>query len=453
MRCLGLPGQDKVHIIRRRDLNWFPANPWSSLVEIFRHRGDGCRQRESHRERHEAALPIGTAFHERTFALCHSLNYREWSGYYTVSVYEVHHEHEYNAIRNACALIDISPLYKYLITGKDATKLVNRVNTRDVNKVAVGQVIYACWCDEDGKVIDDGTITRLEENKYRWTAADPSFRWFRQNGLNMNVQIEDISEQTAALALQGPTSAKLLKSVAEADITNLKYFRKTSGKIAGVSVDISRTGYTGDLGYEIWIPWNEAVKVWDALMDKGKQFDIHAAGMLALDVSRVEAGLLLIEVDYTSSKKALIPSQKYSPYELGFGKMVHLDKENFIGKSALERDQKEGVARQFVGLEIDWTEVEERYEKFGLSPAAPSQASRVAVPIYSGDKHVGKATTTAFSPLLKKLIAMASVGTEYSKPGAKLQMELTIEAQRMKTTATVVSLPFFNPKRKTAVPE
>jgi aminomethyltransferase len=407
-------------------------------------------------ETREAALPIGTAFHERTFALCQSLNYREWSGYYTVSVYEVHHEHEYNAIRNACALIDISPLYKYLITGKDATKLVNRIITRDVNKVAVGQVIYACWCDEDGKVIDDGTITRLEENKYRWTAADPSLRWFRQNGLNMDVQIEDISEQTAALALQGPMAAKLLRIVAEADINGLKYFRKTSGKIAGVPVDISRTGYTGDLGYEIWIPLlnhgNEALKVWDAVMENGKQFDIHAAGMLALDVSRVEAGLLLIEVDYTSSKKALIPSQKYSPYELGFGKMVHLEKENFIGKRALTRDSKQGVSRQLVGLEVDWVEVEEQFDRFGLSPAAPSQASRVAVPIYSGDKFVGKATTTAFSPLLKKLIALASVGTEYSATGTKLQMELTIEAQRMKTTAKVVPLPFFNPKRKTAVP-
>jgi aminomethyltransferase len=397
-------------------------------------------------------LPIGTAFHERTFPLCHSLNYREWSGYYTVSVYEVHHEHEYNAIRNACAMIDITPLYKYLITGKDATKLVNRVITRDINKVAVGQVIYCCWCDEDGKVIDDGTISRLDENVYRWTAADPSLRWFKQNGLNMDVEIEDISEKVAALALQGPTSGKLLKTVAEADISNLKYFRVTHGKINGVPVDISRTGYTGDLGYEIWVPWKEAVKVWDALMDKGKQFDIHAAGMLALDVARVEAGLLLIEVDYISSKKALIPSQKYSPYELGFGKMVHLDKENFIGKHALENHQKNGVARQLVGLEVDWVEVEEQHDKFGLTPAAPTQASRVSVPVYSGDKQVGKATTTAFSPLLKKLIALASVETAHSKPGTKLQMELTIEAQRLKTTATVVKLPFFNPARKTAVP-
>jgi aminomethyltransferase len=397
-------------------------------------------------------LPIGTAFHERTFPLCHSLNYREWSGYYTVSVYEVHHEHEYNAIRNACAMIDITPLYKYLVTGKDATKLVNRVITRDINKVKVGQVIYCCWCDEDGKVIDDGTISRLGENVYRWTAADPSLRWFKQNGLNMDVQIEDISEKTAALALQGPTSGQLLKVAAEADIANLKYFRVTSGKINGVPVDISRTGYTGDLGYEIWAPWQDAVKVWDALMAKGKQFDIHAAGMLALDVARVEAGLLLIEVDYVSSKKALIPSQKYSPYELGFGKMVHLEKENFVGKAALQRDEKNGVARQLVGLEVDWVEVEEQHDKFGLTPAAPAQASRVAVPVYHGSRQVGKATTTTFSPLLKKLIALASVETGSSKPGTKLQMELTIEAQRLKTTTTVVKLPFFNPSRKTAVP-
>src|SRR5437762_7253781 len=280
-------------------------------------------------------MPVGTAFHERTFALCQSLNYREWSGYYTVSVYEVHHEHEYNAIRNASALIDISPLYKYMITGKDATRLVNRVITRDIKKVKVGQVIYCCWCDEEGKVIDDGTISRLEENVYRWTAADPSLRWFRQNGLNMDVQIEDISEKVAALALQGPTSAKLLKAVADADIANLKYFRVTHGNIAGVPVDISRTGYTGDLGYEIWVPWKDGGKVWDTLAREGRQFDLHAAGMLALDVARIEAGLILIEVDYFSSKKALIEAQKFSPSEIGLGKLVHLEQEHFIGRAAL----------------------------------------------------------------------------------------------------------------------
>ncbi|MGH7946835.1 MAG: aminomethyltransferase family protein, partial [Opitutaceae bacterium] len=258
-------------------------------------------------------MPIGTAFHERTLGLCESLNYREWSGYYTVSAYEMHHEHEYNAIRNAAALIDVSPLYKYMLTGRDATRLVQRINTRDITKVAVGQVIYTCWCDERGKVIDDGTITRLTENTYRWTAADPSLRWFKQNAVGMEVSVEDISEQLAAVALQGPTSGRLLKKIAEgADIENLKYFRMTRGKIGGVAVDISRTGYTGDLGYEIWMPWRDALTVWDTLMKAGREFDIHAAGMLALDVARIEAGLLLIEVDYNSSKKALIESQKYS---------------------------------------------------------------------------------------------------------------------------------------------
>src|SRR6476661_5633637 len=218
-------------------------------------------------------MPIGTAFHERTFALCQSLNYREWSGYYAVSSYEPHHEHEYNAIRNAAALIDISPLYKYRLTGRDATRLVDRIITRDMRKVSVGQVVYTPWCDEHGKVIDDGTVSRLEENTYRWTAADPSLRWFTQNATGMNVDIEDISESVSALALQGPTSSRLLKSIiTDGDITNLKYFRVTSAKIAGIPVDISRTGYTGDLGYEIWVPSEHGVKIWDALMVGGRGF-------------------------------------------------------------------------------------------------------------------------------------------------------------------------------------
>ncbi len=268
-------------------------------------------------------MPIGTPFHERTFPLCESLNYREWSGYYTVSAYEAHHEHEYNAIRNAAALIDISPLFKYRVTGKDATRLVDRVITRDLRKVSVGQVIYTPWCDEFGKVIDDGTVSRLDENIYRWTAADPSLRWFTQNAVGLEARIEDISESVAALALQGPTSARLLKAVTEdADLANLKYFRVTTGTIAGVPVEISRTGYTGDLGYEIWVDADRALNVWDALIAGGRAFDITPAGMLALDVARIEAGLLLIEIDFNSSKKALVEEQKYSPFEMGLDRLV-----------------------------------------------------------------------------------------------------------------------------------
>src|SRR5437764_1492252 len=211
-------------------------------------------------------MPIGTAVHDRTFRLCESLNYREWSGYYAVSAYEAHHEHEYNAIRNAAALIDVTPLFKYLITGRDAVKLVDRVITRDARKLAVGQVYYTPWCDEHGKVIDDGTVTRIGDQTFRWTAADPSLRWFTQNAIGLDVKIDDIAEPVAALALQGPTTGRLLAAVSDADIRNLKYFRMTRGTIAGVPVEISRTGYTGDLGFEIWMPWDRATDVWDALM-------------------------------------------------------------------------------------------------------------------------------------------------------------------------------------------
>src|SRR5436309_333823 len=270
-------------------------------------------------------MPIGTAVHARTLALAESLNYREWSGFYAVSSYETHHEHEYNAIRNAAALIDVSPLFKYIVSGPDAATLVDRVITRDVSRLAIGQVYYTPWCDERGKVIDDGTVTRVDERTFRWTAADPSLRWFTNNSLGLDVTIDDISEQVAALALQGPTSARLLAAASDADVRNLKYFRMTRGTIAGVPVEISRTGYTGDLGFEIWMPWDRAIEVWDALMVRGRAFDIHPAGMLALDVARVEAGLLLIDVDFNSSKKALIESHKYSPFEMGLGRLVQLD--------------------------------------------------------------------------------------------------------------------------------
>jgi len=395
-------------------------------------------------------MPIGTAVHDRTFALAGSLNFREWSGYYAVSAYETHHEHEYNAIRNASALIDVSPLFKYLIRGRDAVKLVDRVITRDASKLAIGQVFYTPWCDEHGKVIDDGTVTRLDEDTFRWTAADPSLRWLSQNAIGLDVAIEDISEQVAALALQGPTSGKLLDAVADADIKSLKYFRMTRGAIAGVPVDISRTGYTGDLGYEIWMPWDRATAVWDALMSGGRSYDIHPAGMLALDVARVEAGLLLIEVDFNSSKKALIESQKYSPYEMGLGRLVQLDTRPFVGRTPLAEEHRRGAARQIVGLDISWPAIEALYDDIGLAPQVSAAASRVAVPVYKVGRQVGRATTTTWSPVLKKMIALATVAAPHTAPGTELECEVTVEAVRHRVPATVVKTPFFNPPRKTA---
>jgi len=397
-------------------------------------------------------VPVGSAFHARTFDLCESLSYRDWAGYYAVSAYETHHEHEYNAIRNACALIDISPLYKYLVTGPDAMRLVNRVITRDASKMSVGQVYYTPWCDEDGKVIDDGTVTRLSEQTFRWTAADPNLRWLTENSSGLDVTIEDASETVAALALQGPTSARLLREVCDANVSILKYFRATGGAIAGVPVDVSRTGYTGDLGYEIWMPWDSALRVWDAIVSAGWAFDLHPAGMLALDIARIEAGLLLIDVDFHSSRKALIESQKYTPHELGLGRLVESKKGAFVGRAAIADEVKRGVTRQIVGLEVDWTEVEKLYDAVGLPPTAHGATSRVAVPVYQGRRQIGRATSTTWSSTLKKLIALATIDAPYNSVGTRVEMEITVEAVRHRATATVVRTPFFNPARKIQSP-
>jgi aminomethyltransferase len=397
-------------------------------------------------------MPIGTPFHERTLALCESLNYREWSGYYTVSSYETHHEHEYNAIRNAAALIDISPLFKYLVSGPDAARLIDRVITRDVSGMDVGRVFYTPWCDEEGYVIDDGTVARLSETTFRMTSADPTLRWLTQNARGFDVAVDDVSEKTAALALQGPRSADVLRACATADIDRLHYFRVTSGAVRGVPVDISRTGYTGDLGYEVWVDAEAAVDVWDAIMAAGGAMDIKPVGMLALDVARVEAGLVLADVDYVGSRKALTEAQKYTPYEMGLGRLVDVQKGSFIGKAPLVEERARGAQRKIVGLEVDWTEVEALYERYELPPVAPAAASRAAVPVLRGGRQVGRATTTAWSPTLKRLIALATINAPHFKIGTSLRMEITLEGTRHFVGATVVPTPFFHPPRKTATP-
>ena len=399
-------------------------------------------------------MPIGSAFHARTLPLAGSLSFRDWAGFYAVSAFEAHHEHEYNAIRNGCGLIDISPLFKYHLHGPDAQALVDRVITRDASKMAVGQVYYTPWCDDDGKVIDDGTVARLGADRFRMTAADPNLRWLLEHARGLNVAVEDVTEQVAALALQGPSSARLLAAVSDVPMRDVKYFRAAAGTIAGVPVEVTRTGYTGDLGYEVWMPWAQALTVWDALVDAGRAHVLRPAGMLALDVARVEAGLLLTDVDFHSSRKASIESQMYSPYELGLGRLVNLDKVSpFAGRAALAREHAAGHRREIVGLEVRWPEVEAIYQKVGLPPAVPAAASRVAVPVYRDKTQVGKATSTAWSPTLKKLIALATIDRPHFTPGSELQMEITVEATRYTAAATVVPTPFLKLDRRTAAPQ
>ena len=395
-------------------------------------------------------MPVGTPFHSRTAPLCVSQNWRIWSGYYIASSYEVLHDYEYHAIRNTAALIDVSPLYKYELSGKDAEKLLNRILTRDIRRCAISQAMYTCLCNEHGKVIQDGTLFRLGEQHYQLNLADPSYRWLKLNAVGMEVQIEDVSEDAAVLAVQGPLSREILKQVTDADLDRLRFFRLVFGKIGDVRGIVSRTGYTGDLGYEIWIPSTHAPRVWDALNEAGKNFGLTPAGMLALDMARIEAGFILIEVDYTGAEKALIPAQHYSPFEIGLGWTVDMKKEHFIGKKALVREQKEGIPRQTVGLEIDWDDFERLYQEKGLAPQVPTTAWRGSAPVFKDQKQVGRATSGTWSPAVKEYIALATIDTDAAHIGSKLTMEISVEHERKRVAATVVKTPFFDPPRKRA---
>ncbi|HEY7219887.1 MAG TPA: aminomethyltransferase family protein [Candidatus Binatia bacterium] len=396
-------------------------------------------------------MPVGTPFHARTAALCASQNWRTWSGYFVASSYDVMHDYEYHAIRNSAALIDISPLYKYDIRGKDALRLVNRVITRDVAKCAVGQALYGCLCEDDGAVIQDGTVFRLAEDHFRFHLADPALRWLKLNAAAMNLSIDEVSEQVAALALQGPNALRILEPIVDSDLGRLRFFRLMRGKIGDVPVIVSRTGYTGDLGYEIWLDAAHALPVWDSLLETGQPFGIKPAGMLALDVARLEAGFILLEVDYIGAEKALIPSQRYSPFEIGLAWTVDLKKEHFVGCQALRKSTDQPWPRRMVGLEIDLSDYEYRFHQMGLPPQFPLAAWRSSVPVYREDKQVGHATTGAWSPTLKKYIALATVERSFAMPGAHVDIEVTIEHARKTTGATVVKTPFFDPPRKRAL--
>jgi aminomethyltransferase len=394
-------------------------------------------------------MPIGTPFHSRTSALCASQQWRDWSGYFVASSYQVLHEPEYFAIRNTAALIDVSPLFKYDVRGRDALALVNRTITRDAARAAAGQALYACWCDDEGKVIQDGTVFRLGEDRFRLNLAEPALRWLRLNATGMEVAIEDVSERIAALALQGPSSRRILEPVTEADLQRLRFFRLTETRIGEIPALLSRTGYTGDLGYEIWVEAADAERLWDLLMEAGRPHGLLPAGMLALDLARLEAAFVLLEVDYVSAEKALIPSQKYSPFEIGLGWTVDLGKESFVGRRALARESEEGPRRRLVGIEIDWEEFEALFRRQGLPPDVPRAAWRGGVPIYDGDgTQIGHATTGGWSATLKKYIALATLRSAYATPGTEVSFEVTVEHARRRVRATVVKTPFFDPERK-----
>jgi aminomethyltransferase len=395
-------------------------------------------------------MSVGTAFFERQRELNTKLSWGDWSGYHAAAVFADFVDIEYNAIREAAAVIDVSPLYKYEVAGVDAAVLLDRVVTRDVSAMGVGQVIYTPWCDEEGKVIDDGTVTRLDESRFRVTAADPSYRWFAMNATGLDVEIDDISEGTAGLALQGRLSRHVLERATGQDWFDLRYFRRRPTTIEGVDVDVTRTGYTGDLGYELWIPAEDALTVWDRLFDVGADYGIRPAGIQALDICRLEASLILIEAEYTSARHAFAPELKYSPFEIGLGRLVKFEKAaEFTGKRALLAEQETGgPERRLVGLELDWSAIESMYARHGLAPQISAHVQRAPVPVHKQGVQVGRATSVGWGPTIKKMVGFGSVAKGLSAIGTRLSVEWTVEGERGKVGATVVPMPFLDLDRK-----
>jgi len=395
-------------------------------------------------------MSVPTAFFPRQEALNTKMAWGEWSGYFSVPVYADFHDIEYSAIREAAAVIDVSPLYKYVVSGPDAQRLLDRVMTRDMTKLRVDRVFYSPWCDEEGKVLDDGTIARLDDSTYRITAADPSYRWFVLNATGLDVEIDDVSDRTAALALQGRLSREVLQDATRQDWTDLKYFGRRGSEIGGVAVDVTRTGYTGDRGYELWMAADEALPVWDELFEVGERYGIFPVGIDAMDVARVEAGLILIEAEYTSARHAVAPEQQYSPFELGFESLVDLDKATvFTGRRALRAERAAGGPdRRLVGLELDWSGIEGMFAKHGQAPAISPFVHRAPVPVYKEGKQVGRATSITWGTTIKKMVGFGSIDRKHSKAGTRLSVEWSVEGERGKVAATVVPLPFLELERK-----
>ena len=394
-------------------------------------------------------MPTPSPFHSRTAPLCVSYRWKDWAGYCAVCRFDTTLDREYFAFRHSAGLIDVTPLFKYEVRGVDAAAVLSRMTVRDISRLKVGRVTYCCWCDDAGKVVDDGTVSRLGEDHFRITAAEPTYRWLDNLARGCDATVEDSSGRLAALALQGPTSRAILGECCDADLDRLRFFGVARAKLDGLDVWVSRTGYTGDLGYEIWVDSSCAEPLWDALMSAGARFDLAPAGLDALDVARIEAGFIMLGVDYYSTTDVVLESRKSSPFEIGLGWTVELDRGTFVGQEALRLEKERGSAWQLVGLELSWEALENLYDSYGLPPSLPPEASREALPIFSSGRQIGRVTSHTWSPTLKKSIALASVRTPFANLGTKLEVEHTVEFERRKVTAKVVKIPFFNPERKT----
>jgi aminomethyltransferase len=395
-----------------------------------------------------------TPFHERTSALNETQLWSHWSGTLSADRYQMSDKMEYFAVRNAAGLFDSSPLYKYRITGPDAEAFLSGILARDIRQCPAGQAQYTCWLDDRGFVVEDGVILHTGKNEYLLTSAEPNFAWFEDRIGRHDVTIEEVSDDIGTLALQGPRSRDLLKKLVP-QMEKIPYFGVAKGEIGGAGVTVSRTGYSGDLGYEVWVDAPDALHVWDTLWDSMDGHGVLPFGLSALYMLRIEAGLLLLDADFDSSRFAWTDAHRSTPIELGWTWMfkdLKSDDRPFIGRKSLEREIADKTSRWAMrGLIVDWQDYDRVYTDAGLHP--PKDHTPVVEDwlLYDDDyQQVGYATSSMYSPMLQRHIAIARVRPDLAKLGTKVNLEFTIDHHYEQVAAHVARLPLYNPERKTA---
>ena len=383
---------------------------------------------------------LETPFHARARELQQNDHYVPWAGYTTVDVYTTV-EQEYFAIRNATTLYDLTPMVKYRITGPDAERYLNRLVTRDVRKLKVGRVSYVVWCNDAGHIIDDGTVFRLGAQDFRVCTAERQLDWFLDSAIGFEVAIEEVTADIAALAVQGPTSCGLLRRFGLDGIERLRPFEVGEFIVGGRPLLASRTGFTGDLGYELWMRPDHALGVWDELMSVGRTRGIRPIGSQALNIARIEAGFLLPNVDFVSAEHTVRVGRDRTPLELGLGWLVDFDKPHFNGRRALLTQRSRGLERLLVGLDVA-----------GNKPAHNALLYAEA----AGRNEVGSVTSAAWSPTCKRNIALALVAAPHYATGSTVWADIYLNRElvweRRMVAARVVERPFFAPERRRATP-
>ncbi|MCS5637358.1 MAG: aminomethyltransferase family protein [Myxococcota bacterium] len=393
-----------------------------------------------------------TPFHSRTSLLNQGQRWEDWEGFLTATMYGLDPLMEYNAIRLGCGLFDVSPLHKYEVRGPGAQALLQRMVVRNLAPSKPGRAFYTAWCDDHGKVVDDGAVFHIGENHFRLTSTLPSLEWLIDNAIGFDASIEDVSEEIAGISLQGPTARDLLQKLTDIDLSALEFWNNRQADVCGSPALISRSGYTGDLGFEIFLEAAAAERVWDGAMSLAPDYKMRPCGLIALDMTRIEAGLLQIDAEFVSAKQTLFEVQTMSPLELGLGWMCKLDGDFFVGRKALIEERSEGRSRwNTVGIVLDVTHIERAFREFGMPLHLPEQSWNEAVPIYEEadqEKLIGRGTSGMWSPLLKKYIAIARIHPQYAEIGSRFFIEEVIEAKTFSIPATVVRMPFFDPPRK-----